>query len=741
MGWFSSKKKTYVFTSADRMIEEAEIVNSNQMAVTEYLLQNTLQTNTSLQNASLVDCMTQATYSSLPAKWGRAYNNAKGGRYYYGLPTSNIVLQESKTFLDELASMFKATETKEVELLYGHVDELNYFHGAMQTLVLRHGFNPTENTLEYQGQRYFLEDLIMVYPMDYQENVIDEDYYSQWGYSASSGKTIDRDEDRTRAHTPHQFREGIEVPLAIVQLSGGVSFELAITDYNDVDDYIMSAYLVDGQVRYFTGDFGTGEYPNIDSIYITEAEFGEFYPRMYGRLDSKNLADDSLKETEAYKSSQNFWRNTDLDWASWVSQLDESLEDKDKITQAFVSAVVPANTQDDDQIEYLFKWFKKVYLSRPVGRTDSVQELYRDRKVDFINNSVRDGMTLVIADKAYTQKLSFSHIGYATVVGTIGEVGTFKSEYSSSRASQNIFNPLRIKVHQYSYQVTEDTYEVISVYGLSSTEVVRGGNVTVAAGEDENLLIPLDRTMSQEMNPRDYEYVMARSLHLIVNTLQVVKTKWYQRGAFKLVMMVAAAVMSVFTAGQSLTVVNILIAMAASVAVGAVIGVVAKLAVKLGIKVEIVMAVAVITVVLAGYAHFKDVEQVAGIAATTINQVSNAALMLQAKMRELEMASLAKSMIAESQEFENKMQELQDLKDELGADRQLLDNALWISPATSQVFLNLGESPDDYYTRTIHAGFMGTAVIDVTLGIVENSLKLPTPQETFQKIQGGIYEL
>ncbi|MDR8433932.1 hypothetical protein FPK63_23130, partial [Acinetobacter baumannii] len=90
------------------------------------------------------------------------------------------------------------------------------------------------------------------------------------------------------------------------------------------------------------------------------------------------------------------------------------------------------------------------------------------------------------------------------------------------------------------YQITEKTYRVVSVYGLAFTEYVTGGNTGVSAGDSDSLFVPLDYSMTTEMTNRDYENVVAKSLHVVVNTLKVVKTKWYQTGVFKVVLFIAA---------------------------------------------------------------------------------------------------------------------------------------------------------------------------------------------------------
>lgn len=750
MGVFSSKKKTYVYSSPSRMIEDSDIIISNKAAVTEYLLQNTLQTTTTLKEMSLVDHMLQASHNSLPSKWGRAYRNAEAGRYHYGLPKSSVFLQESQELSDVLSSMFTSNEQTAISLIYGHVGQLNYFHMTRFKLVTEHGWNFADNTLPQLSAQFgvpvYLENFQLHYPPEFSEDVVDETFYDQWGISARAGKTHNRAQDLSAEHSIF-----VENPSALTAFAriyytyerNGViqegTFDIGFDTLDESADYIMASYQVGNQIKFFTGNFGSGEFPEVERVFQTSETIGKFYPRMYARLGHRNLADRSLKETEAYKNCQQFWNAVDVNWSEWVNELHENMEGTGDVSQVYVTCAIPANSTDRESVQYLFKYFERLYNVRTRSKR-KYSWWGKDFEADEIDHHVRDGLTIVIEDKAYRQSLSFSGIGKTIETGKIGPVGTYAFDFDtvSNKRPTFSFRRLRTRIHRYKRQVTENSVEVISVYGLSMAEYVRGSKTVVSAGDSDSLLIPLDFSMTSELPNRDYEMVMAKSLHVVVNTVKVVKTKWYQRGIFKAVLFIAAVVMSVWTGGQSLTLYSVFIATIQAIAATVVMSLVAKLAVKLGVSVELVAAVAVVLAIVAGYANITDAEKVMGISAQTLNQATNVALQVQGQMRQLEMQSLFKDMVSFAEDHQARMQELQDLQDALAMDRQILDNALWVSPNTHGVFINLGESPDDYYTRTIHSGNVGVLAIDVTLNSIQQMLQLPKPEFDFYGIQGGI---
>ncbi len=755
MGWFSTKKKTEVYTSATRMIEDKDLVNSNKAAVTEYLLGSSLQTVTSLKDMTIVDYMIQATQNSAPSKWKRAYAEAERGQYYYGLPTSNLSLRESTSFKAELVSLLNSIAGTPVTVLYGYADEMNYQHVTWQKLSSQFGYVPETNELkvisEQKGTPVYLYDFELVFPSSFVDDVTDEDYFLQWGFAATHGQTQSRARDETRTHSYPVEDVNATAPYARAKYTyrvGSTDYVedllLSFSEYDNTDDFIMACYSYAGKIRYFTGKLGTGEYPTIEATFNSTASFGKFYPRMYARLNKTNLAADSLKDTEAYKSSQKFWKTLDLDWAEWTKELHTSLEGSGDVAQAYVQCTVPANTTDPDVIEYLYKFFMKLYNSRPAAKFDpSTTGFYKSKTLEDINAPSRSGASIVIKDNAYTQSVSFSGIGLRDVVGSIGPVGSYKMERVTSfgqLSGSSFFSKLRSigkPSHCYRYQITENTYREVAVYGLSVSEYVQGGYLTNSSGNSETLLIPMDYSMASEMSVRDFEQVMLKSLHIIVNTVVVTKTKWYQRGAFKVIMFIAAVVIGVFTGGMGFSLYAVLIAVANAVALTIVVSLVTKLAVKLGISIEIVAAIAVVAALVTGYVQFTKAAEIAGMSARTVMMVSNVALGVQSKMRMLEIQSIQQAFKNMEEDFKGRMEELEAIESDFWDDRQILDNMMWVQPNTNQVFINLGESPDDYYTRTIHTGNVGVAVLDITLNSVQNMLKLPTPSHTFEMLQGG----
>lgn len=126
-------------------------------------------------------------------------------------------------------------------------------------------------------------------------------------------------------------------------------------------------------------------------------------------------------------------------------------------------------------------------------------------------------------------------------------------------------------------QIDEDTYEELNIQGLMFYNwVYQNQKVEIWAWQafykegEEGFIIPLNDLIIKRMNYRDSTQMAFESAHVVLNCYQIVKTKWYQRSWFRVVLLVIAIVITVFTwgadGGSSIAAV---LAMNAAIAIGA----------------------------------------------------------------------------------------------------------------------------------------------------------------------------
>lgn len=124
--------------------------------------------------------------------------------------------------------------------------------------------------------------------------------------------------------------------------------------------------------------------------------------------------------------------------------------------------------------------------------------------------------------------------------GSIGAIGTYAYENTS-----------RSKILR--KQINELYYNEIIINNATSYWNLEGyrKKASLFGEESENCVLPLLQTAMENFTLEESLYVMGKSLSIVVLSITVVKTKWYQTGFFKFVLIVALIVITVLTAGAA----------------------------------------------------------------------------------------------------------------------------------------------------------------------------------------------
>ena len=263
--------------------------------------------------------------------------------------------------------------------------------------------------------------------------------------------------------------------------------------------------------------------------------------------------------------------------------------------------------------------------------------------------------------------------------------------------------------------------------GLQLRYYIIDGHYTTGDETDDILLIPIDRSITDSYSIPDREKLYSRSLHFVFNSVQIIKVKWYQRGLFRAIITIVGIVIAVISmqpeiaaavlAGTSAAYLTLALIIIEHLVIGLVIGAAFKLFVKLvGIKVAFIIAL-----IAAAYGMTEVLEagSLAGAPwAQTLLQVSTG---LSKAIGE-NLKDMFGDLLGEFQTFDL-------LKDEatkkLEAANDLLNTKNYLSP-----FVIFGESPNDFYNRTVHAGNIGMNGISAISSYVDIALTLPKLNDT-----------
>jgi len=472
-------------------------------------------------------------------------------------------------------------------------------------------------------------------------------------------------------------------------------------------DYIQACYTyVDSgttHIGYLTYAYGTNTIPELEDLFSTSVAAGQFYPRLYARVNRQNLANTLSPSSSEYKSSKQLARMLGLNWQDWSKTLHDSIEDINDVQQLFLTMAVPMNTSDAAIREYLYRYWLKTYNELTVDITTGA--------LASING--KEGITLEVKDTAYAHYVSFSAITKHTVSGTIGSVGTYTSDYLNGYEAAiaagyapgtgvvqyaTVMPTMYSAYHTYKYQNTESTYIEIRVYSAKSVHIFSGLSTT-AIGEDGNLIIPLDRTATAYMTSKEKEILYAKSLHLFVNMVKIIKIKWYQRSGFKIVMNVVAVVIAVVTVGAGAPLSAYLVAIVQALVINVAINVAIKLLIKLGLPKEVAAVLVFIAVLKGSGISINNLADIAKLTTIQLLQTASLAFQISNKVIALNMQELQKEAEVFYTESQEKQAALKQAKDLLGGEVMDAELELLSSHLRNQVFIKLGEMPEDFLSR------------------------------------------
>jgi hypothetical protein len=397
------------------------------------------------------------------------------------------------------------------------------------------------------------------------------------------------------------------------------------------------------------------------------------------------------------------------------------------LEQAFVGLMVPANTEVEIEQKYLFDFFNRMYES---GRSEDPDWFAR------LNLGGVQGPSLL--PFLFSEVIQDTHVKTVVVnsgiqkhsAPVLGVPGTYSSGTALAPA-----NAQYSRYHFFRYQVSRNTRYELRVMDLQTRYYVQGDYFAASDGDGENdsLMIPVDRSITSGYSMVDRELLYSRSLHVVCNSLVTQTIKWYQQAFFSTFLQIVAVVMFVYSLGASSFISAALAtgASAVAVAVAVVQAILIEIATSLVLAYTFKLAaqalgsdIALLVAVVAAVAAGVNAYQAGGFGKSLVAQAALEAATGLVKAVGATysdaMEGIRQEMLAFQSDAETKMKLLEDAQ-------SLLDSNLRLNP-----LVIFGETPDDYYRRTVHSGNIGIIGYAAVHDYVEVALRLPTLSDTVE---------
>ena len=760
MGLFSHTVTT-VGTSVARVIDDKMVPDSIKTGAMRSIIADDDQ---------LVGNAMEELMGGLGNKTNRMYEYGRD-RYIFGLPSATAMKSDDAKPLVQAAIAAEASGP--VTLDYYHFGAFNNLHVGWFTLVNNFGYSHTTNEIATlsasKGTKVYLKDMVVVVK---EANLIEMGNGSldQWG-SPPNGGFVPQQRDvgvlagALTAHSPfmvdpvaaadyvkvtYAWEESTQVVVGTsTNFSTGAvsnvyatqktvkeaSFNILVSSYDAQADYHQVRYTRAGVSKYWLYKAGSGTYPAIDASYqTTHAGDGSYFPFGYFRYNKVSAAFN--KDSAEYKSSKKLVNYLGMDFDQLIDGIHAN-PDIDQVENAMLMLAVPADTKNAMEQRYLFDYFNRLVTQvAPISAADLAVNNQLATLMKGISLELPLG-SIVIQDKRFKMALTYRNVFKHRVAGVIGKKGSYASGYSETMQSESGVNtatgaavPFSTKVpcHFYQFQVSETMYEEVQVYNLKSLYYVFESFIATAQGKDSNLLIPLDYSLTRPYHATDREVLYARSMYYVFNSRVVTRLKWYETAFFRALLVIAAIVMTVISIGETWQ--TIVAALAAGAAAEVIVILILtqlleylliSLAVKVFVHVfgqKVAFIAALVLALYGGYEGLKAGSLKGSPWAQELLQMSSALIKGVNNDIKNDFDGLAK----EREDF-NLFVEQENKK--LDEANKLLEND---NPLIPMVIF--GESPKDYYERTVHSGNIGVLSLDAISNYVDISLTLPKLNDT-----------
>lgn len=456
--------------------------------------------------------------------------------------------------------------------------------------------------------------------------------------------------------------------------------------------------------EFWVYELGTNTIPELEVEVSTDLE-SPFLPVIPVREDNINLGPaaeggeytyDSqgqkiVPDTELYRTSKKLCSKLRVDFDEVAREITGN-PDVASIDHSYIIFGIDIRSDSKAGKNYLFDFFEKIAFL-----TTGESEI-----------EVKDA-------NYYRIKLSFTS---CTFMDEVGELDDVEIEYSGN----NMY--LRAPLGDGMYREVTVVNLIHLNYVYKNHTVIT--NLESSADEDNyNFIVPLDFFIAQGAGSLfDRERLYVESAKLVFNCYERKKLKWYQSSWFKVILIIVAIVITVFSGAGGAFVSALEAGIGATIlylAQAALISTLIKygfemLVEVLGVEMGIILAiVAAVASVLVGDASGL-------LSAENLLLASSGFIMGVEENLSANMEKLAEEMASWTEEA-------QKLDDELNEAFEDLEVDTFFDPYD---FINAGnifipdEEPEEYFNRTIHAGNIGTATLSIPSTYVDNALTLPT---------------
>lgn len=732
MGLFSDEEVVYVATSVSRVIPDNRIMSSITSGTTKAIF----------AHGEISDYILEDLINGIGTR-AHSYWRYGQNKYAFGVPSGQSITPYIPT--DKVQAVIEGFTGEPVLLDYVGFGRINYRHLAWKYFhYIEYPYNYDTHVigpLSTPTNPMVLDYLLLTMRQDTADRLGPgslSDFAPGVRIAIDAGIPLDQVQLSMQSH--HQATQGDPPSAYTENVTTVLVSDLTPAGFNPAADYFMVRYrtISNNTVGYWEYAIGSGTYPTLDHAFdVPHAGTGSYFPFGYFRYNKTRA--DADKSSQEYITGKRLMRRLGINYDDMINSIDQNPNIVD-VEQAMLFLAVPPNPTSTIETRYLFDYWDSLFSQMRGETTTYARE---DVGLLFYNANFRDA-ALVIQDARFKMLLSTQGLFKRVVTGAIGAVG--------SHAMTSVRVPVLyvvdpgdgstpweatgyIDTYCYQKQINSTQYEELQVCGLRMKYFIWGEYTTTGNTETSEaiLLVPLDLSVTSLYGLVEREELYTRALHYVFNSRVTVTLAWYQQDFFQFLLVVAAVVIAVYTgqeefvawaegiAAGTITVEAALYALAVKL----VDAVIAQYLIKLFVKavgVDIALIVAIIALAYGyGEALQNDLKNLPPLAQNLLTAGNGLIKGVQGYYKD-EVQSIAEDIAGIQNQAKVLNDAIQKVNDELYQSSKLTP------------FINVSESPDQYFNRTVHSGNIGMIGIDAVSNFVERSLSLPKLTNPFGEV-------
>lgn len=540
----------------------------------------------------------------------------------------------------------------------------------------------------------------------------------------------------------------------------------------------------------FIYEMGSGN-ASLDALTNEEAVSAdfEFYPFIPIRINNKSITHATYVNNGFYdECDKAYTKCFSLRGSKGFSSIITTVEDNPDIAEidyCYISYGIPLNCKENAGKKYIYTFLKglipfqdttSAYMDAffaSIASHDAEQAEYdeweaaQSNPADPLYETPAPTVSGTVPPKYSTLTIKNSGTNTSSYRVTIhwiniqeeflpglGKVGATIDEVWMEAGTTVNYSIMNFEVMYMYRQIDANTYSKLTCYGLLHRNYIYGSeSVNYTTGpalvdvDESGFLIPLHDPTLRSMSLVDATQVTIQSGYLIFNTYQIYKKKWYEKGVFKIVIVVLIIVLAVFIApvavGASVGLLG------TNLAVGTALGLTGLSAIIAGAVANTLAAMVLTSIIMSGStALFGDrIGAIVGAivsfvlvtgftggfdfsnfgSADSVMKLSDVLANSYQGWTNAEIQDIYAKMESNKTDYEKSLEELQKNLRDLGGYNDLYFNPIDLTDTNVSSTGNyLPESVDQFIYRTT---LVGSDIVEITLSMIEDfprlSLELP----------------